>query len=392
MFQKILLNKYFWLLFIPLTIGWHLLVLRLEARNYHAASVQKESVKKIWGGNLKQPMPSVRYKGFGSDVANLDKGRIHSADIAVKLIVDYRKKGLIHYTGYKAEFSGTYTIKNPKAEKIYLSFIFPYPMREGEGMLRNVKLLVDNQEDVENTEYQQNLIIWTGQMEPEQSLDIQVGYIGRGLNYFMYGFEGGRQINRFKMKIDVLGSSNVDYPVSTMTPTQTAETGEGKTLKWDLDSVNTMLNIGVILPDKINIARQIAVMSKRAPVFLALFLAAVFVIMSLNGFKQNFVRIAVIGAAYFLFYPWFAYLAAYMNTALSFIIALGVIGLLIFNYTRIVCTLKTAAAVSLAYVFFLGLTSLAALLPTYTGLILTIEGVLLLAWSCKSCPGTRISI
>jgi predicted tellurium resistance membrane protein TerC len=31
-----------------------------------------------------------------------------------------------------------------------------------------------------------------------------------------------------------------------------------------------------------------------------------------------------------------------------------------------------------AYVFYLGITSIAALLPTYTGLILTIEGVILM--------------
>jgi hypothetical protein len=40
--------------------------------------------------------------------------------------------------------------------------------------------------------------------------------------------------------------------------------------------------------------------------------------------------------------------------------------------------IKIALAIAIAYTFYLGVTSIAALLPTYTGLILTIEGVVLM--------------
>ncbi len=39
--------------------------------------------------------------------------------------MDYRKKGLIYYTGYNVEFAGKYKINNPENENIYLSLIFP---------------------------------------------------------------------------------------------------------------------------------------------------------------------------------------------------------------------------------------------------------------------------
>ena len=52
---------------------------------------------------------------------------------------------------------------------------------------------------------------------------------------------------------------------------------------------------------------------------------------------------------------------------------------LIFNYTRIAYSFKNAVAIFTAYAFYLGITSVAALLPAYTGLILVIEGVVLLA-------------
>jgi predicted tellurium resistance membrane protein TerC len=55
-----------------------------------------------------------------------------------------------------------------------------------------------------------------------------------------------------------------------------------------------------------------------------------------------------------------------------------VIGLLILNYARILYGFKTAFAIVTAYLFYLGITSIAALLPTYTGLILTVEGVVLM--------------
>ncbi|MCP4111763.1 MAG: hypothetical protein GY749_40605 [Desulfobacteraceae bacterium] len=382
MFQqliKIIFNKYLWLLFLPLAVAWFMLTMRLEMRTDFAMSRQLHSVKRIWGGNLEQPMPSVRYKGFGSDVSALSRGQIHSSDISVKIQVDYRKKGLVYYTGYNADFTGKYTIKNPETEKIYLSFIFPYPMKQGEGMLRNVKLTVNNEEDIENTEYQQNLILWTGLLEPGQALEMLVQYEGRGLNHFIHGFEPGKQINNFNMKIDVLGASAVDYPVSTMTPTHTTATDKGRTLTWELDSVLTQLNLGVALPDRMNIARQISVMAQRAPVFFIMFLVSLGAVLVITGHPLNFIRISIISVAYFLFYPLFAYLSAYMNIIFSFAISFTVIGLMIFNYSRMIYNLKNAVAICTAYTFYLGITSIAALLPTYTGLILTIEGVVLLA-------------
>jgi hypothetical protein len=204
--KKTLFNKYIWLVFIPLLLGWLVLAERLEKRTHKATHYQLQSVKEIWGGNLAQPMPSVRYKRFGSDVSTLSKGEIHASDISVTLEVDYRKKGLVYYTGYNAEFVGKYTIQNPENENIYLSFIFPYPTRQGEGVLQNVKLLVNGEEDIEDTEYQPNLTLWTGLLAPSDSLVITVQYDGRGLNQFTYGFEPSKQINNFAMKVDVQGA------------------------------------------------------------------------------------------------------------------------------------------------------------------------------------------
>lgn len=377
--RQLVFNKYIWLLFVPLVLGWALLTVRLHTRTNFAMKGQLASVKRIWGGNLEQPMPSIRYKGFVSDVSALNRGELAASEIAVDLRVDYRKKGLVYYTGYNADFSGKYTIRNPEPDKIYLSFIFPYPMQQGEGMLRDVILLVNEQEDAENTEYQPNLALWTGVLEPEASLEMTVRYTGRGLNHFIYGFEPGTQIQNFTMQINVLGTGETDYPVSTMSPTNTEPHAEGTLLTWKLDRTLTQFNIGVLLPDKLNIARQIAVMSQRAPFFYLLFLGSICLLLRLTAQELHFIKIAIISAAYFLFYPLFAYLSVYLDVVPSFAISFGILGFLIFNYARIVYTLPLAVAVVLAYTFYLGVTSLAALLPTYTGLILVIEGVVILA-------------
>lgn len=376
---KIILNKYFWLIFFPLFIGWILLANRLEIRTYNAMYKQLNLVKQIWGGNLAQPMPSVRYKRFGSDVSSLSKGEIHAADISVTLQMDYRKKGLVYYTGYNAKFIGKYTIKNPENENIYLSFIFPYPTQQGEGVLQNVKLLVNGKEDTQDTEYQPNLTLWTGLLKPSDSLEMTVEYDGRGLNQFRYGFEPGKQINNFSMKLNVQGAKALDYAESTMPPTESPkETPQGKILSWNLDKALTQLNIGVILPDKLNIEKQLYLMTYRAPAFFILFLISLMVIMRLFGESLNFLQIAITSIAYFLFYPLFAYLLIYLGVIYSFIISFIIIGILIFNYIRILHNLKMAVSIVTAYIFYLGITSLASLLPTYTGLILTVEGVILM--------------
>lgn len=382
--QKTLLNKYIkhiWLVFLPLPllIGWLMLAERLEKRTHKATYYQLQSVKKIWGGNLAQPMPSVRYKRFGSDVATLSKGEIHASDISVTLKVDYRKKGLVYYTGYNAKFIGKYTIQNPENENIYLSFIFPYPTKQGEGVLQNMKLSINGEQDLEDTEYQPNLTLWTGVLAPSDSLDITVQYDGRGLNHFEYGFEPNKQINHFRMKMDVQGARNLDYAKSTMPPTEPLqETSHGKILVWKLDKALTQLNIGVVLPDKLNIEKQLFVMTYRAPVFFLLFFISLIAIIRLAGEPLNFIPITVTSIAYFLFYPLFVYLVIYLGVIFAFIISFASIGLLILNYTRLLYGIKIALAIVLAYIFYLGITSVATLLPTYTGLILTIEGVVLM--------------
>jgi len=397
--KSIIFNKYIWLLLVPLIGGWLILAKRLEIRTFKATGEQLESVKQIWGGNLAQPMPSIRYKRFGSDVASLSRGEIHASTINVTLQVDYRKKGLVYYTGYHAEFEGKYTISNPASEKIYLSFIFPYPTRKGEGALQNVKLLVNGQEDVEDTEYQPELALWTGVLESTKTLEIIVHYQGRGLNQFEYGFEPGHQINNFAMNLQVQGTAtspaaektllyqifpwqhalNLDYAESTMPPTEPVkETPQGKILTWKLDRALSQFNIGVILPDKLNIEKQLAIMTYRAPFFFLLFLASLSAILLLSQQRPEFTQVGVISVTYFLFYPLFAYLATYLEITWSFLLAFSIIGLLIFNYVRTLHGRKVALAVFTAYLFYLGITSLAALLPTYTGLILTIEGVILM--------------
>jgi hypothetical protein len=377
--SNILFNKYIWLVFFPLLIGWMLLADRLGNRTEKAMYYQYQSVKQIWGGKLAQPMPSVRYKLFGSDVSTLSKGGIHASDISIILKVDYRKKGLVYYTGYNAKFSGKYTIKNPENENIYLSFIFPYPMQQGEGVLQNVKLLVNGKEDIDDTEYQPNLALWTGLLAPSEALKITVLYDGRGLDLFEYGFEPSKQINNFTMKVDVQGAKNLDYAELTMPPTEPLQdTPQGKILVWKLDKALTQLNIGVVLPDKLNVEEQLFIMTYRAPVFFFLFLISLAAILRLSGKNLNFIQIAVTSIAYFLFYPLFAYLVLSMGIVLAFIISFISIGLLILNYMRLLYGIKIALAVVTAYIFYLGITSLAALLPTYTGLILIIEGVILM--------------
>ncbi len=376
---RILFNKYVWLIVAPTFLVWSMLTLRLENRTFFARNSQRTRVERIWGGNLEQPMPSIRYKSFGSDVSTLTRGELAASDIQVTLRMDYRKKGLAYYTGYNAEFTGKYTVRNPQREKIYLSFIFPYPMQQGEGILRDVKLLVNGQEETANTEYQQNLALWTGVLDAEQAIEFTLEYHGRGLNHFIYGFEPGTQINQFTMTMQVIGARNVDYPVSTMTPTNVETTADGATLVWTLDRSLTEFNLGVVLPDKLNVAQQISVMTRRAPAFFLLFLASVCLILKLAGRPLSLVKIGVLCAAFFLFYPLLAYLSMYMSVWLAFALAFGILGGLMFNYARIVDNLDAAFAITLAYVFYSGVTSLAALFPAYTGLILIIEAVALLA-------------
>ncbi len=377
--RRMLFNKYIWFIFIPLLLGWLLLAARLEYRTDSVMSEQLNSVRQIWGGNLAQPMPSVRYKRFGSDVSSLSKGEINSSDVAVTLKMDYRKKGLVYYTGYNAEFTGKFKIHNPENENIYLSFIFPYPTQQNEGVLQNVKLLVNGKEDIEDTEYQPNLTLWTGVLGPAESLDLTVKYDARGLDQFEYGFEPAEQINNFKIKIDVQGAKELDYAESTMPPTESSvETESGRILSWKLDKALTKLNIGVILPDKLNVEKQLSIMMYRAPVFFVLFLVSLIAIIRLSGEKVNFIPIVITSIAYFFFYPLFAYLVIYMGLTLSLSIYFAVIGLLILNYMRILYGFKIGLSVFTAYIFYLGITSLAALLPEYTGLILTIEAVLLM--------------
>ena len=81
-------------------------------------------------------------------------------------------------------------------------------------------------------------------------------------------------------------------------------------------------------------------MTYRAPVFFLLFLMSLIVIIRLAQEKLNFIPISIISAAYFLFYPLFAYLVIYLGVVFAFGIAFSIIAFLIFNYSRILYRLS----------------------------------------------------
>ena len=328
------------------------------------------------------------------------------SDLAADLQLDHRKRGLMWYATYGADFQGRYRVENP-GEAGDFEFVFPLPSQS--SLFSDLALEIDGRPvevDVDGGQIRHQLALDAG-----ETATVRVRYGSQGVGTWTYDFGGGaplaEAIDEFEevkrrptggvrtardVKLVVTTDfADIDFPAGTLSPTQKKRTDKGWTLTWDPGTLVASAGFGVEMPQRLNPGPWVSRVTFFAPVSLFLFFFAVFVLSILRGVRLHPMHYFFLGAACFAFHLLLAYLVDVVPVEAAMTVASVVSVGLVVSYVRLVAGIRFALVevggaqvvylVAFAATFFLeGVTGLAVTLLSVATLFVVMQATGRLDW------------
>lgn len=357
---------------IVLFVAW-VVASQVTDRASFASADLHQDVMERWGAPIEQAAPSVRYVSSGSLFQKLAKLPLDAQQIEVQARMNYRKRGLVYFSGFDFAFRGVYRVLNPEPHDIDLVFVFPVQLARNKVLLSELAFRVDDEPaDVELAEGDDKLV-WTGRLRREESRSFEIRFKGRGLDAFSYVPDPALPVRNLELDVAIEGGSNYDYAQGVV-PAAAIAAEDGKLrLGWRYASLESGVPMGVILPSEESFDRIIATIVRRswAP-FVLLFGALV--ALSLHARRPLlFYESYLVAAGYGLFLVLLAYLAAYLHFYAAYALSCAVIGFLLQRYLAGIFGRQWQGLLGALLVAFLVVPTLAVVLEGYTGLVYTLE-------------------
>ncbi|HOX46754.1 MAG TPA: hypothetical protein PK668_24365 [Myxococcota bacterium] len=345
---------------------------QITDRTSFADSELRQDVMDRWGAPIRQPAPSVRYVGSGAVFNTLQPLPLAKQHVDVEASMNYRKRGLVYFSGFDFAFRGRYEVQNPEPRDVDLVFVFPIEAPRNQILLSDLQFLVDGKPTAADLA-EQAALVWTGRVAPGQRLAFDIAFKGRGLDSFTYLLDPELRVNDFRLALRASGGANYDYPAGVV-PAASTEVGEDQVaLTWSYGSLESGVPVGLILPSEQAYDQLLSRMLTRSPVpFLLLFAGLVALGLS-RGRAFKLWEAYLLAAGYGLFFVLLAYLAAFLSFYLAFALSLAAVSGLLFGYLRLLLGGRPALLGLALVAAFLGVPSVAVVLDGYTGLIYTLE-------------------
>lgn len=302
-----------------------------------------------------------------------------SSDIEVDLDVEHRKKGLLWFATYGVGFDARYRVVNPYEHPITVTARFDYP---GNGAVYdNMMIKADGCDDLEvDTEHGQMIGRFSVAGRGEQALGF--AYQSRGMDRWSYRFGSNvKLVENFALTM-VTNFDEIDFPSGSISPDVKKRSSDmgGWILEWKKESLVSGLDVGMLMPHKINPGPLAAAMSFHAPVSLFFFFFVLFIIQVLKNLKIHPMNYFFIAASFFAFNLLFSYLVNHLDIYVAFGISSVVSIFLVVSYLRIVVGTKFALVeASICQLAYQILFSLAHFFDGYTGLTVTVGAIITLA-------------
>ncbi|MFH0790551.1 MAG: inner membrane CreD family protein [Candidatus Omnitrophota bacterium] len=382
MFKRILALAF---IFIFTTIAWFILAGVTTLRTYTQDRSLKKGVEQLWGSVQRQTAPDVYYSADTKDRqdnradkqpvgAQIEAGTrtviIDNSDIAVNLKLQYRKKGLLWYSVYQVGFQGKYRIVNNAKEKRKIAFIYKFPAR---GCIYDNFIFSIDGNKVQEIQPVSGRISTALDFKPNEAKIIEVSYDSQGMDEWWYIF--GNDVAHIKdFKLTMLADfDKIDFPQGGISPTVKEKIPKGWKLTWQYTDLMSDIQIGMLMPHKLNPGPFVSKITSFAPVALFLFLFLMFIITIVKKINIHPMNYFFICAAFFSFHLLMAYLADHVDINLAFLISSIVSIFLVVSYMRLVAGWRFSfIETGLSQFVYLVLFSYAFFFEGYTGLAITI--------------------
>ncbi len=384
-------------IFAATTLAWFLLAASLLTRSDASRRTLAGRVESTWGGRHVQAAPRVSYvvprrvteevEAQGADGERRPRRRsrwvdervgldIASHRIVAELHLEHRKKGLLWYDTYEVAFAGRYRVEVPTAvDEVRVGFDFPSTTAIYDGF----ELRVDGRPLAITSDFGAGVETRIADAGGRELL-VEVAYRSRGLDTWTYRLagDGVAQVRDFELAL-VTDFDGHDFPVDTLSPTDSVRQDAGWRLLWRAASLVSGKGIGIDLPNRTDPGPLAARITFFAPVALLFFLTVFVIFGWTRGLVLHPMHFFFVAAAFFAFHLLLAYLVDHLDIHLSFAVAAATSVGLVVSYLRLVCGLHRALVwAGSTQIVFLVLFSYAFFFQGYAGLTVTVGGVVTL--------------
>lgn len=342
-------------------------------RTEFASSELAQDVEERWGAPVVQPAPSLRYVQSGTIFTELKPLPFDKQHVQVQSRMNYRKRGLRYFSGFDFTLSADYAVVNREGHDIDVAFIFPIEVDKSQVLLSELQFLVNGAESDLDLGESGNRLVWTGRITQGATSTFSIRYRARGLDSFIYKLDPALPARDVRLHLAVEGGENFDYPPQVLSATQ-VETGRGTVaLDWAFQSLESGVNLGVILPSVEAYDLVVSTMAGRAWVpFLAL--VALLGAFSIRHRRPlAFYESYLLAAAYGFFFVLLAYLAAFMNFYVAYALATLGLGAAVVLYVKRLFPQERTSHLAGTWAATLVVPTTAVILQGYPGLIYTLE-------------------
>ncbi|HSE30999.1 MAG TPA: inner membrane CreD family protein [Pyrinomonadaceae bacterium] len=379
-------------IFICTSVAWLILGATIFSRTYNSGFESHSSVESTWGAAQNQAPPTAGYAVVEiKDEESVENGKkiikkvetqrtidlpLESSTINVHLDLQHRQKGLLWYSTYKVAFNGIYTFRNTSDKEQSVNFELKFPTSK--AIYDNLTFNVDGHPAQITTG--QNGALAALKIGAGSTTQLTVGYNSQGLNEWRYSFGSKEvaQVRDFNLRMTT-NFKDIDFPDNSLSPSEKNETTNGWDLTWSYNNLLSGYQIAMTMPEKLQPGPLAGSISLFAPVSLFFFFFLMLVITTMRGIDLHPMNYFFLAAAFFSFHLLLAYLVDHVSIHASFAISAAVSIFLVITYLRLVVGIRFASReAALAQFIYLVMFSYAFFLKGFTGLAITIGGILTL--------------
>lgn len=333
----------------------------------------RHDVMDRWGAPIDQAAPSVRAVASGTVFSELEALPLDSQEVEVDARMNYRKRGLVYFSGFEFTFRGQYTLRNRREHDIDIVFVFPIDLAKNKILLSGLEFSVDGRPAPIDLADGSDKLVWTGRVAPGRQAAFAIRYQGRGLDSFTYRLDPKLPARGLRLAVHIAGGVEFDYAPGVVSAATTRVAADRVSLEWNYASLESGVPLGVILPSERSFDAIVATMLRRSWATFLLFLAGTTALAAYHRRLLSIDQAYLLAAAYGFYFVLLAYLAAFVNFYVAFALSNLVVGaLLALNLLRALDAGAIGPIVGLVGAC-LTVPSLAIVLQGYTGLIYTLE-------------------
>jgi len=389
------------LIYLAASVAWGVLGATIFARTYQADRALRGQVAASWGSAQTQAAPTaVVERTVVREVETTENGRtvvravpetvrdplpLEQSRVTAGFDLEHRQKGLLWYATYTIDYRGRYRFRNTAAGDS-VQFALHFPSKD--AVYDDLVFTVDGRPVP--TANENGLLVGRARIPAGDTAELAVGYRSQGLGEWRYDFGGEvAQVRDFELRMTT-DFERIDFPASTLSPTEKRETKDGWALTWRYTNLLSGQAVGMTMPEKLQPGPLAARISLFAPVSLLFFFLLIFILTTVRGIELHPMNYFFLAAAFFAFHLLLAYLVDHVSVHLAFAIASATSVALVVSYLRLaICPRFAMREAALAQVVYLVLFSYAFFFQGFTGLAVTIGSVLTLFFVMQTTGRVR---